>query len=474
MFTTEQKNVIDACQNSKSNFIKIEAVAGSGKTHVLKGIAKKFPDSCILYTAFNAAVIEEGRLTFPKNVECRTLHALAYKYIVPIYKYKITKKFDIEQIKKEDFTPSEKRAVIRVMDAFFYSNSLSLSSIDEMAEPYIVEVAKEYIQLMEENKIQVTFNFLIKFFYLQLAEGNIDVEYDIIMLDEAGDLSEVTVEIFKLIRAKQKKIMVGDRRQNIYGFMNTVNGFAVLKDEGESLTLTQSFRVETEIAKGVENFCQSFIDKNMVFTGTDIPDKTIRTRAYIARTNAALVDRMMKLHKERIPYSTLRNVKEIFALPLGLITAICNKPVTSEAASFLNVDRIKYFQSAELRQQHNTFVKYLKSLHQDDLNLMTAIRLLEKHKHFSVIYDCYTDAMNQPKTRQTTILATAHVSKGQTYDSVFIEEDLNKAVASVIGRGGPETEDDMAELNLYYVATTRGRLELMNATYATMPKKEEI
>jgi len=347
------------------------------------------------------------------------------------------------------------------MNAFFNSSSLSLSFIDDYLPKSEAKIAKDYIMKMVDKEMPATFGFIIKYFYLQLHSGNIEVDFDVVMLDEAGDLSEVTLEIFKLLDAK-RKIMVGDPHQNIYAFINTVNGFEKLKDEGIELELSQSFRVRDDIARRIEGFCQKYMNRNMHFKGIPIPDETTKNRVYLSRTNSQLINRMIQLHNDKIQYTTLRDPKEIFALPLALITIATGKSVYRQEFKYLERDYQTFVSNPVLGQHYGRFHAYLRDIHGDDQNLITALRLLEMHS-YKTIFDTYTLAKNQPKKKQNIILATAHTSKGGTYDSVYIENDLNNIVSKIVENGGPSNNDEMIEMNLYYVACSRCRLELLNA-----------
>jgi superfamily I DNA/RNA helicase len=81
--TTEQKTIINSLK--ELNNIKIFAFAGTGKTTTLKAIANSYPQARILYLAFNKSIEREAKGKFPRNVEVRTVHALAYKYIGRLY-----------------------------------------------------------------------------------------------------------------------------------------------------------------------------------------------------------------------------------------------------------------------------------------------------------------------------------------------------------------------------------------------------
>src|SRR5674476_851786 len=87
--TQEQYAIINSTGN-----IKINAVAGSGKTTTIIEYAKARPkDSKILYLAFNKSVKLEAAKKFADkgldNVKVETAHSLAYKNIVFKLNYKI-------------------------------------------------------------------------------------------------------------------------------------------------------------------------------------------------------------------------------------------------------------------------------------------------------------------------------------------------------------------------------------------------
>ncbi|MCD4735251.1 MAG: hypothetical protein K8R53_04355, partial [Bacteroidales bacterium] len=100
--TNEQKAIINSTGN-----IKINAVAGSGKTTTIIEYAKSRPSNKkILYLAFNKSVKNEAIKKFSslgmKNVKVETAHSLAFKNVVYIYDYKVRhsgyKNFEIVEL----------------------------------------------------------------------------------------------------------------------------------------------------------------------------------------------------------------------------------------------------------------------------------------------------------------------------------------------------------------------------------------
>ncbi|MCO8423030.1 AAA family ATPase, partial [Burkholderia cenocepacia] len=74
MYTAEQQAVID----SDARILAVDAFAGTGKTSTLEGFALARPRARILYIAFNRSIAQSAKERFPKNVECRTTHSLAF------------------------------------------------------------------------------------------------------------------------------------------------------------------------------------------------------------------------------------------------------------------------------------------------------------------------------------------------------------------------------------------------------------
>src|SRR5437764_462233 len=87
--TTEQHEII-----TSTGDIKINAVAGSGKTTTVIEYARTRPnESKILYLVFNKSVKLEALTIFASvgltNVKVETAHSLAYKHIVLKHGYKV-------------------------------------------------------------------------------------------------------------------------------------------------------------------------------------------------------------------------------------------------------------------------------------------------------------------------------------------------------------------------------------------------
>jgi len=459
--TDEQQLILNTIRSNDCNLLKISSVAGSGKTATLIQIAKTLSVTHGLYIAFNKSIAEEAKLKFPYTIECRTLHSLAWTFVIKGSKRTISD-FTVACI-TEDLDFEIKQSIIEALDKFFTSSSTSYGYLTTVLPESLVPIATKYIEAMVDGKIPCTFNFTLKYFHLLLSHNEINLPiYDVLMLDEAGDTTGVSLEIFKLIQSP-KKVMVGDPDQNIYTFMNTINGFEALKDEGILLSLSQSFRVSKEIAERVETFCRKTLNPKMHFKGMDFPEQPIKDMAYLARTNSGLISRMMRLVDMGTPFNLLRTVDEIFELPKYLLMLSPKAKFVPHKFKYIFNEYMVYSRHESLQLEYKHPLSYLASVFSTDVQLIAAIKLIRTHGK-DRIFDTYNAVKVMPKRTSPITLATIHVAKGREWDEVYIEDDLNQLIQTQL-RNGYETEAELTEFRLAYVACTRGRLKLTNALF---------
>jgi superfamily I DNA/RNA helicase len=292
-----------------------------------------------------------------------------------------------------------------------------------------------------------------------------DVPFDVIMLDEAGDINAVTLEIFMLLPANLK-IMVGDPLQNIYSFNHTINGFKALKDVGVTKTLSQSFRCSTAIASSIEDFIHRHLDDTIVFKGTDHTDTTIRSEAIISRTNSGLIEYMITLTESHTPFNLTRQAKEIFSNMLTLMNLKKDCKIFDHSMKYIQKDVDHYYESKTKLSKYKSCLAYILALHgEEDRNIKIAAQTIMKHGA-SKIYDAYKHAQQAEKHPDDHFLtlSTCHSSKGLTFDYVTIAHDFD--LDDIIGiKKSERSSIDEEELRLYYVACSRARLKLNNAIY---------
>ncbi len=474
-FTDEQEHIIDTVVTGNPyDIYAVQAVAGSGKTATAVALTETYKPKNGLYSCFNKAILEDSKKRIGHLLDCKTFHALAYKHVAHP---KGIEEFNYSSI-KEDIPYEEKALIIKVMDGFFRSKSDNIFDYMEgKLEDHLQDILLKYANLMMEGKIPCTFNFMLKALHLMLLSGEAEISFDLVLFDEVQDVVEVTLEIFKLLKA-DRKVILGDTFQNIYSFMDTVNAFEELKDTVQ-LKLTNSFRCSPEIGHKVEMFGKKYLNSNFKFTGTNTSKLSKDSVANITRTNAQLVAVMHSLVKIGSRFSLTRSCNDIFALPIALLSAASGKQVYDKRYKYLEKEYQRYITN---RKNHNSFFSYIISETGDE-NLLVMSQILADWSMKRInIYDLKR-AVTDMRPDKNLIVTTAHAFKGMEVDTVLIEDDLNNSLRKadkLIGRylenlpynmTKPVIEelsldkDTRENLNTYYVALSRAKHTLLNAAY---------
>lgn len=471
--TNEQSAVVDYINTHKSPkkpiVVLINAVAGAGKTALLTAITAKVPHTRGIYLAYNKSVALEAKGKFPNSIACSTTHSLAYRAVVKDYGLKVGN-FSYRSIKGN--MPYEvKQDIVDEIRSYCLSKYVEFDDYCKQSglSKTVYEACTNYLTRMYDGEIECSHDFYLKVFHIHLDAGDITYDdLDFLLIDESGDLNEVTLEIFRLIPA-QVKIAVGDNCQNIYGFNNTVNAFSIMEGKGELFKLTRSFRVSVKIAKRIEKFCRIAIDPTMEFKGTDSENNDIVTTAYLSRTNAGMVSAMLELAARNQPFNTVRNIRDIFRLPLSLAFLKYQGEISDPAYKHIQTDVDDWYEDADLRKMFPNVLSYLGSLYTFDVPLSIAISLVARNG-VGKIMTAYNFAKECQTGEHATTVGTGHSVKGLEFDRVIVGDDLNKTASSALGHGEEEMseEEKIQELNLYYVVCSRARKELLNAKILDM------
>jgi superfamily I DNA/RNA helicase len=426
-----------------------------------------------LYLAYNKSIALEAAKRFPKTTLCSTTHSLAYRAVVNEYHLSVGT-FNARDI--TEYLPYEDKAlIVGYIKEFCLSSYLDFDTFakENDLSKDMIKYANKYLELMETGKIPCTHDFYLKFFHLALHNKIItyDKEFDFIMLDEAGDINEVTLEIFLLLPAKFK-IATGDKHQNIYSFNHTINAFALLEDKATFFNMTKSFRVSKDIANTIQGFVHRYLDKTMVFEGVDLVDKHIETRAFIARTNSSLVSEMIKLQKSRTPYTLIRKAVEIFKHPLMVMSFKYQGFISDPQYKHLQDDIDTFFEDVLPNNKSAKLLMYLMEKHPYDYTLCQAIKTVIRFGYKDILnaYE-YAKKLEGSKASKGLVLATSHSVKGLEFDEVTISNDLSELITSIITEiklTGEINEYQLTELNLAYVACSRARKYLYNASFLNL------
>lgn len=463
--TAEQKAIIDLALTGEN--IKVQAVAGSGKSSTLRMISDvlKVPS---LYLVFNKAMAEEASEKFPEHVEVRTVHSLAYRSFGSKLQKKLARPKGAYRnvagtgseiasyLKIEDFKVSDDYSVtaagvgLAVKDtlARFEASSdknLSKKHVSFSCVSHLMKIEgfskSDWIDVVLHNaemlwklrinpatEVLATHDTYLKLF--QLSEPDLS-RYKVIYVDEQQDSSDVMIDIVCRQTGSQI-IVVGDSRQAIYGWRGSVD--ALSKVDYKEMRLSQSFRYGSEVA----DLANAIIGENLVVGCPTIDTRAsfdsgslnfTQTYTKLFRTNSALiteaVDKIREGYSVSIEIDTkqfLKLLESVLALREGNYKGVTHELVKSFSS----------FQDLE---------------DSEDSDLQRARKIVLSGKADFIIRTLKT--YKKPK-RCDIVMTTSHKAKGREWDQVIIAEDFREF--------DPYNE---MEKNLLYVAVTRARKVLV-------------
>jgi superfamily I DNA/RNA helicase len=475
--TQEQLNIIQSTGN-----IKINAVAGSGKTTTIIEYAKAQPrHSKILYLAFNKSVKLEAARKFEScglsNVKVETAHSLAYKkiifrdqYTVNHHGYKTHELADLLEIAGSG--EKHGRYIIanhinKFASYFFGSDKPNIYSLDYLdivtdtkarafvktCYDYIQNQAADFIQKMEDSTIPVTHDFYLKKFQLEHPR----LPYDYILFDEGQDASAAMLDIF--LRQKATKVIVGDTHQQIYSWRHAVNSLE--KTDFKEFHLSTSFRFGQDIAAlagEVLKYKGHFTAyQPITITGKGNPGK-VNTTAVIARTNLGLLLRAIEYMEDR------DDIKHIYFE--GNINSYAYADDGTSLYDVLNLfNKKNHLIKDNLVKQMKDVAELEEYIeHTEDVQLSTMLEIVKEYS--TDIPDIIRKikskhVANDDKDKAQVIFSTVHRCKGMEYDHIILVDDFitEERLKKMLDEHGDKVNIQKLneDVNLLYVAITRTR-----------------
>lgn len=467
--TQEQQDILEMFP--LHDILKINAVAGSGKSSTLRMLAEAnvIPS---LYVCFNKANATEASEKFPSHVSCRTMHSLAFSAFGRNLMHKlpsgykageayvnkartnseIAKRYGIPDLRTSEDTMVTQRAIAGLVKLTVgrYQNSAHKDLVPQhVPQREFMDIVKSHENLDLDKFRQIVLNFAKKLWadrinldspvqaehdtYLKLWQLSAPtLAYDVIYVDEAQDTNPVCLDILK----KQdhcKMVYVGDSYQSIYAFRQAVNAMETIR--APSKILSKSFRYGKEIAD-----LATFIIKGEIHVkGLETIDSKVgyfneKQYTVVFRTNAVLISSAVAL--------TMQGVKV-----------------------YCNIDTRKF--EGQLVSAQALYDGRLTDIKDDDIALysswsemLESIEDVPELKRIAEIVDSgevqvYLRAIKQVtqnKYGYDVLLTTAHKSKGMEWDHVMIADDF---VPKFILCRKDDPAYNQQEVNLFYVACTR-------------------
>jgi superfamily I DNA/RNA helicase len=486
--TDEQKAIIA----SKGN-IKINAVAGSGKTTTVIEYAKARPrNSRILYLAFNKSVKTEAERKFRdaglRNVKVETAHSLAFRHVVAGSGYTIKpsgyKTHEIAELlglegngeKHAEFIVANH--INRFITYFCNSDKLhikDLNYLDVVADPkagafvkkfysYIEKKTRLLLAKMDKAEIEITHDFYLKKFQLNDPRLN----YDYILFDEGQDASAAMLDVF--LKQKAVKVIVGDTHQQIYGWRYAVN--SLQKAPFTSYNLSTSFRFsqdKADLAGAVLHWKTHVGEYSPIPITGQASGRDNKLKAVLARTNLGLLLKAIEYVTEK------KSLKHLY-----FEGNINSYTYADDGASLYDVLNLYNGKRRLIRDKLIREMQDMKELEDyisktDDMQLKMMVDIVKEYGNdIPAIIKEIKEKHIDDREQADMIFSTVHKSKGMEYDTVHLVNDFvnEEKIEKWLKEGWPGMTPEKLneEINMLYVAITRTRNSL-HIPETLMPKE---
>lgn len=461
ILTDEQANAVDLFKTSHS--LKISAFAGTGKTSTLTAIAKS-TEKRGLYLAFNKRTAAEASTKFPRSVDCRTMHSLAFRAVPSVYQgntAKLTKSLnsnhvarllEIEEIAVGNITLRPRSLAFlaaNTVQRFCHSGDdellvrhVPLTGKLQMLDPKYQDEFKEYVSklaaylwdrmLDPASDAPLGHDGYLKLWSLSKPHLN----YDFLLLDEAQDTNEAVLSVLRL--QDNHLTLVGDRHQQIYEWRGAINAMANVETEAEAF-LTRSFRFGDSVAAAATSILRRLGETRAV-VGDPNRDTRIaaagRTGTILCRTNAGVVAVVVDaLAKNRRPH-VVGGVADLICMLEDVSKLKCSIP--AECPDFLGFK--DWAEVVDISKSDEG--QFFRSL----------VKIVLVHGESTLIQKLRS--VSGEEDGADLIVSTGHKAKGREWDSVTLFSDfelrLNKD-------DPPKPVLNREEARLLYVAATRAR-----------------
>lgn len=468
---TEEQAAILAASAFAPKQLVANALAGTGKSTLLKLYAHTYSKRRISYVAFNTALALEARKTMPPNVEAETIHKRASDAYGAITEHKRTNNLSLVKVCEVfglsvDSQGDYAHLVLEHLNRYMASAAEAPADLPvppsaqaaaaRLGRSFVNDVGDLFLGMLDPKNLAIpaTHDSYLKEYQLRRPVWNTDV----VLCDEWQDANAVTSAI---VQAQEANILyVGDRHQSIYGFRYAVDAMDALSANSKAYYLSKSFRFGPEIAR-VANTILAFKSEKQQVIGAGGQDRLGRvdankSYAFISRSNegifeyaAAAIDRApgVRLHfigggeGYRLP-----EVLDVYTFATG------GRP---------NSRLLQKFKSIDSLEAHAHRAR--------DVETLSCLRLVSRFgSRIPSLVNAMLSAQTEKAEAADIILVTAHKSKGLEFEQVKLDDNFISLTALLgdLRRAGQRATSiagfcpDPQEVNLLYVAATRAKAVL--------------
>lgn len=464
----EQEYIISAARNHDQHpVIVVRAGAGTARAYVLCQVANELKKhkASVLYLVFSKKNKNEAQVKLKGLADVHTINGFAYqrmkvgslgrKVVNELYPKQITQILGINSKVCGVHSFAVAKYINQTLRSFCQSAdskvmphhlmySLCRGSNQDLASS-VLRYSQSLFDILRpgiSSQLPITHDIYTKAYQLDGAPGI--KAYTFCIIEDAQNCNPATISI---LRNAESLMMVGDENQAIY---KHGKGFKAMQAiSGLELTLTQSLRFGPDIAKLANAVVFQKKDKpaTLPVVGSISIPSTIGpvaagvTHTRIYRSNLEMVLDALYLTDNGLPINVVGDLRGLKSKILSGWNLYQGNPHTKFSHPLL----APYKTWSELeRAVHATY----------DIELMQIYQLISE-------YNCRVEDVIEllgskwaPERAKVT-LVSGYRSKGLEYENVVIGRDFDKTIEAA---RGTDAWDD--EMNLLYVAITRGRLVL--------------
>lgn len=464
--TDEQEDIAYAFGDQTG--MVIEAAAGSGKTTTLRMLAEEDPLRKGLYLAYNRAIRNDARSSFPSSVDCMTSHGLAHG---PVARARFSGRQlggprqparEVAQILGireplqivdgvAPLAPQQlARLAMSMVTRFCYSDA------DEVLPSHLpvvprfegtavhAEVGRALLPYARKawadlstptGRLRWEHDHYLKLFQLSRPT----LPYDYLLVDEAQDLNPAVRALVEA-QTHAQVVLVGDRCQQLYAWRGAVDAMSAFA--GQRFQLTQSFRFGLWIAAEANKWLELLGADLRVRGLRSIRDELMwleRPAAVLCRTNGgALGEVITALNRGR---------KVALVGGGGALAAFARAAQDLKAGRGCDHPELLAF---------TTWAELQDYVDQDDAaaDLKVFVTLVDRHGPEELLRIA---GVLVAEDQADTVVSTAHKAKGREWESVSIADDFREPADDDDGMPGEVSKEDGM---LAYVAVTRAKRHL--------------
>lgn len=474
--THQQRDIVDDALSGAH--LRIEALAGTGKTSTQVLVGNALSDKRGRYLAFNKAIADEANRKFGGNIKASTFHSMAFRDVGRHYIHRLEgakgggslNPMRIRQHAKYKslggLNPLTRAGLVKKVLTNYMANTRPAPTIDDVptndlilmgqgtswSQSDVKSIADTLVHdaslllediLHPDSELPYSHGLYLK----QWADSNPSLGADLLLVDEAQDLDPLMAKL--ILSQDAQLVVVGDSRQQIYEWRGAVN---IMDKIGQTMNLnthylTQSFRFDNRIASAA-NHVLAHLDSPVSMTGTDMDRQHLpNTQAILYRTNGGVFSELIErsLDRKQSVY-VAGGTADLLVLLRAVENLKAGKATTHP--DFIGFN--SWEQYAEAAKSYNA---------PPEMHLL--VKVTKKHS-MTKLKAAVNHARDVHEEDANITLSTAHKAKGREFARVALGKDFPLPVANPL-LDNDDNKITTEDARLQYVALTRAQIDLYGA-----------